>query len=101
QAELEGMYRASGAGKEPVAPALMAMATLIQRYLNVSDAMMVELTMLDLSVQSVLGCLGATSPPFSQGAFHDFRLRLISHDMDQRLLERTVEVARKTGKFDA
>jgi IS5 family transposase len=101
QAELEGMYRASGAGKEPVAPALMAMATLVQGYLNVSDAMMVELTMLDLSVQSVLGCLGATSPPFSQGAFHDFRLRLISHDMDQRLLERTVEVARKTGKFDA
>lgn len=101
QVELEGMYRASGAGKEPVAPALMAMATLLQGYLNVSDAMMVELTMLDLSVQSVLGCLGATAPPFSQGAFHDFRLRLIAHEMDQRLLERTVEVARKTGKFDA
>ena len=29
QVELEGMYRASGAGKEPVAPALMAMATSI------------------------------------------------------------------------
>lgn len=101
QRELERMYRTSGAGKEPVAPGLMAMATLLQGYLNVSDAMMVELTVLDLSVQSVLGCLGATAPPFSQGAFHDFRLRLISHDMDQRLLERTVEVARKTGKFDA
>ncbi len=30
QAELESMYRATGAGKEPVSPGLMAMATLVQ-----------------------------------------------------------------------
>jgi hypothetical protein len=101
QLELDTMYRASGAGKEPVSPSLMAMATLIQGYLNVSDAMMVELTMLDLSVQCVLDCLGTSSPAFSQGAFHDFRLRLMSHEMDQRILERTVELARRTGDFDA
>ncbi len=62
---------------------------------------MVELTMLDLSVQCVLGCVGSETPAFSQGAFHDFRLRLIAHEMDQRLLERTVELARATGEFDA
>ena len=70
-------------------------------YPNVSDAMMVELTMLDLSVQCVLGCVGSQTPAFSQGAFHDFRKRLIEHDMDQRLLGRTVELARATGDFDA
>jgi IS5 family transposase len=101
QAELDAMYRRSGAGKEAVPPALMAMATLLQGYLNVSDAMMVELTTLDLSVQCVLGCLGSEGPAFSQGAFHDFRTRLIAHGMDQRLLERTVELARNTGDFDA
>lgn len=100
QAELDTMYRASGAGKDAVPPAMMAMATLLQGYLNVSDAMMVELTMLDLSVQCVLGCVGSQTPAFSQGAFHDFRKRLIEHDMDQRLLARTVELARATGDFD-
>lgn len=101
QEELERMYRTTGAGKAAVPPAVMAMATLLQGYLNVSDAMMVELTTLDLSVQCVLGCLGAEGPAFSQGAFHDFRTRLIAHDMDQRLLERTVELARSTSEFDA
>lgn len=101
QAELDAMYRSSGAGKDAVPPALLAMATLLQGYLNVSDAMMVELTMLDLSVQCVLGRVGSEKPAFSQGAFHDFRKRLIEHDMDQRLLARTVELARATGDFDA
>jgi hypothetical protein len=48
----------------------------------------------------VLGCLGATEPPFSQGALQAFRERLIAHDMDRRLLERTVELARATKEFD-
>jgi hypothetical protein len=48
----------------------------------------------------VLGCLGATDPPFSQGALQAFRERLIAHDMDRRLLERTVELAKSTKKFD-
>lgn len=100
QTELEGMYRDSGAGKDPVPPALMAMATFVQAYLRVSDAEMVELTVVDLRVQMVLGCLGATKPAFSQGALVDFRERLIRTDMDRRLLERTVELARETGGFD-
>lgn len=100
QTELEGMYRDTGAGKDPVPPALMAMAHFVQAYLQVSDAEMVELTVVDLRVQMVLGCLGATKPAFSQGALVDFRERLIRSDMDRRLLERTVELARETGGFD-
>jgi hypothetical protein len=100
QAELAAMYRDTGAGLAPVPPALMAMATLVQGYLGVSDATMVELTVLDLSVQMVLDCLGAEEAAFSQGAFADFRARFIRHDMDRRLLEKTVEVARRTKEFD-
>lgn len=100
QAELEGMYRATGAGKPAIPPALFAMATLVQGYLGVSDAEMVELTVVDLRVQMVLDCLGATEPLFSQGAYYDFRCRLIGADMDRRLLERTCEIARSSKAFD-
>jgi len=100
QAELEGMYRATGTGKEPVPPALMAMGMLVQGYLGASDAEFVELTVMDLRVQLVLGCYGATEPPFAQGTYQQFRERMISHDMDVRLLERTVELAKRTGEVD-
>ena len=100
QQELESMYRDSGAGKEPVAPTLMAMAALLQGYAGSSDAETVELTVVDLRWQMVLDVLGAEEPVFSQGAFQEFRQRLIRTDMDRRLLERTVEVARKTMAYD-
>ena len=100
QEELVAMYRETGAGISPVPPALMAMASLVQGYLGASDATMVKLTMLDLSVQMVLDCLGAQKSAFSQGAFSDFRARFIRHDMDRRLLEKTVEIARRTKEFD-
>jgi DDE family transposase/transposase-like protein DUF772 len=100
QAELESMYRATGAGSEPVPPAQLAMALILQGYLGLSDADAVEATVLDLRWQLVLGCLGTTEPPFSQGALQAFRERLIAHDMDRRLLERTVELAKSTKEFD-
>jgi len=100
QDELATMYRDTGAGKSRVPPALMAMATLVQAYLGVSDAEMVELTVVDLRVQMTLDRLGADTPAFSQGALVDFRDRLIRADMDRRLLERTVELARETEGFD-
>ncbi len=100
QAELESMYRDTGAGKEPISPGLMAMATLLQDYLGASDAEMVELTEVDLRVQMVLDLLGNENRAFSQGAFSDFRQRFIRAEMDRRLLERTVEIARRTKEFD-
>jgi hypothetical protein len=101
QEELASMYRRTGAGKPALPPALLAMATLVQGYLGVSDAEMVELTVVDLRVQMVLGCLGAEAPPCSQGALQEFRERLIAADLDRRLLERTVELATRTKAFDA
>lgn len=68
QAELALMYRDTGAGKEPVTPAMMAMAVLLQEYAGVSDAEAVELTVVDKRWQLVLDRLGETRPAFSQGA---------------------------------
>ena len=99
-AQLESMYRDTGAGKDPVCPALMAMATIIQGYMGTSDAETIELTIVDLRWQMVLDRLGSTEPPFSQGAFQAFRERMIRHDMDLRLMEKTITLARTTGAFD-
>lgn len=100
QAELETMYRDTGAGRDPVVPALLAMAVLLQGYLGVSDAEAVELTVVDLRWQMVLDRLGTDEPAFAQGTLYEFRQRLIRTDMDRRLLERTVELARRTKAFD-
>ncbi len=100
QAELEAMYRDTGAGKEPVPPALLAMALVLQGYLGMSDYDAVEASVFDARWQMVLGRLGETEPAFSQGALQAFRERLIAHDMDRRLLERTIELARATSEFD-
>src|SRR5512144_3348845 len=78
QEELAGMYRQTGAGKPPVPPALLAMATLLQAYPNVGDQEAVELTLDSKWWQLVLDGLGADAPLFSPGALFDFRRRLMS-----------------------
>lgn len=100
QAELACMYREGDMGREPVPPAQLAMAILLQAYTRTSDAEAVELTVVDARWQLVLGVLGADEPAFSQGTLCRFRERLIAHDMDRRLLERTVELAKQTRAFD-
>lgn len=101
QEELAGMYRQTGAGKPPVPPALLAMATLLQAYTGVSDQEAVELTLDSKRWPLVLDGLGTEEPLFSQGTLFDFRMRLMSTGRDQRLLERTVELARTRGGFEA
>lgn len=100
QAELQAMYRETGAGNEPIPPAMMAMALLLQAYEGTSDVKAVEMTVVDLRWQMVLDRLGNRHPAFSQGALVQFRDRMIRYDMDRRLLERTVELAKRSAGFD-
>jgi len=100
QAELESMYRDTGAGKGAIPPALLAMALLLQSYEQASDFEAVELTVVDLRWQMVLDRLGEDDAAFAQDTLREFRERLIRTDMDRRLLERTVELARRTKVFD-
>lgn len=99
QAELEKMYADAPYGTAAKPPAMLAMVTLLQAYAQASDAVAVENSLLDRRWQMVLDCLDAQKPPFSQGVLVDFRRRLIEYDMDRRLLERTVDLARSTGAF--
>ncbi len=100
QAELETMYRDTGAGAPPKAPALMCMVLLLQAYVKASDAATVVLSRSDIRWKLVLGSLDSRKPLFSQGCLQQFRERLIAHDMDRRLLQRTAELAKKFGGFD-
>jgi hypothetical protein len=73
--------------------------TLLQAYDQVSDAEAVTTAQVDLRWQFVLGCLGGTRALFSQGALVKFRERMIAHDLDRTLLDRTVALAKRTGGF--
>jgi len=98
QAELAQAYGAPR-GTEAIPPALLAMVTLLQAYGQVSDAAAVETATVDLRWQLVLGCLGTTEAPFSQGVLVSFRERMIAHELDRKLLDRTVALAKETGLF--
>lgn len=97
QAELAAVYQPRGTA--PVPPALLAMVMLLQAYDQVGDAEAVVTARVDQRWQLVLGGLGATKAPFSQGVLVKFRARMIAHDLDRKLLERTVALAKRTGRF--
>jgi Transposase DDE domain/Transposase domain (DUF772) len=101
QDTLAATYSTGPGGKEPVEAGMLALATLLQAYCHVSDQDAVELTVMDKRWQMVLDCLGAEHPPFSRGTLFHFRLRLIAHNLDKTLLERTVALAEQTGGFGA
>lgn len=75
------------------------MVMLLQRYDGLSDADAVDAAENDRRWQLVLGTLGGDAAPFGQGTLVRFRVRAISNDLDKRLVERTVELAKATGGF--
>ena len=99
QAELAQAYADRPKGQPPVPPAQLALATILQAYTGVSDDEVIEATVMDRRWQLVLDCMGAEEPPFSKGTLVGFRKRLIEGNLDRRLVERTVELAARTGGF--
>ena len=99
QAELAAAYADRPKGQPPVPPAQLALATIVQAYTGASDDEVIEAAVMDRRWQLVLDCLGAEEPPFSKGTLVGFRQRLIERDLDRRLVERTVELAARTGGF--
>src|SRR5262249_4121393 len=85
-------------------PAQLALATILQAYTGVSDDEVIEATAMDRRWQLVLDCLDCLDcpePPFSKATLVAFRQRLIAHDFDRRLIERTLEVAKERGAVSA
>src|SRR5262245_62566035 len=101
QNTLAQSYSPEPTGKAPVEVGLLTLALLLQAYCNVSDRDAVALTVMDKRWQMVRDCVGAEQPPFSQGTLFNFRMRLMAHNLDKTLLDRTVTLAEKTGGFGA
>ncbi len=101
QAELATLYQDSSLGQPPIPPAQLALATILQAYVGVSDDEVIEALTMDRRWQLVLDCLDCSESPFSKGTLVNFRKRLIETQMDRRLIERTIEVAAATGAFGA
>jgi hypothetical protein len=93
------LYADASKGQPPIPPAQLALATLLQAYTGVSDDEVVEATTMDRRWQLVLDCLDTPQSPFSKATLVAFRQRLIAHDVDRRLIERTLEVAQEQGGF--
>jgi transposase len=101
QGLLAGAYADRPKGQPPVPPARLALATVLQAYTGVSDDEVIEAAVMDRRWQLVLDCLDAEHPPFSKGTLVGFRARLIAHDLDRVLIERTVALAARTRGFGA
>src|SRR5579859_7960981 len=77
QEELATLYAPHQRGRPPVSPAQLALATVLQAYIGVSDDEVIEATLMDRRWQFVLDCLDTDQAPFSKGTFVTFRKRLI------------------------
>jgi hypothetical protein len=86
-------------GQEPCPPALLAMVNLLQRYSGCGDRDAVDAAENDRRWQLVLGTVGSDEAPFGQGSLVRFRARMTAHDLDKRLVDRTIELAKRTKKF--
>ena len=73
QQELAGLYWASKRGQPPIAPAQLALATIVQTYTGISDDEVIEATLMDRRWQLVLDCLDTDQAPFSKGTLVAFR----------------------------
>lgn len=97
QASIATVYEPRG--QQPCPPALLAMVNLLQRYEGLGDRDAVSAAENDRRWQLVLGHLGDDNAPFGQGSLVRFREKMTAHDLDKKLVDRTIEIAKRTKKF--
>ena len=98
--ELHAMYARAGKGRPPEDPVRLALAMVMQVAFDEADSEVPALTAADLRWRMVLGLLDAPEhPAFSQGSVFNFRQRANEHDFAKRLLNKTVDVARRAKGF--
>ena len=86
-------------GQQPCPPALLAMVNLLQRYEGLGDRDAVSAAENNRRWHLVLGHLGDDNAPFGQGSLVRFREKMVAHDLDKKLVDRTIEIAKRTKKF--
>ncbi len=78
QTELGTIFKDSTVGKCPIPPAKLALATILQAYMGISDDEVIEELEMDRRWQLVLDCLDCEQAPFSKATLVRFRAALIA-----------------------
>jgi hypothetical protein len=95
--DFAALYHAD-TGRPSVPPSTLALATLLQHYDNISDEEVIARCRFDLRWKAALHLdVLSLDAPFAKSTFQAFRGRLVMHDRDGQLFERSVQVAREAG----
>src|SRR3990170_2494748 len=73
-------------GRPPISPSLLAMATILQFYKNLSDRDMERACMYDIEVKYALG-LRLDERPFDHSSLGDFRKRLLENGKEKEIFD--------------
>ncbi|MFB3887755.1 MAG: IS1182 family transposase [Thermodesulfobacteriota bacterium] len=83
--QFETMY-CEGNGRPAISPSLLAMATILQFYRNLSDREMERACMYDIEVKYALG-LKLNERPFDHSSLGDFRKRLLENGKEKEIFD--------------
>ncbi len=87
--QFESMYCKDN-GRPPIPPALLAMATILQFYRDLSDREMERACMFDIEIKYALG-LGLDELPFDHSSLGGFRKRLLENGKEKETFDRILE----------
>jgi transposase len=85
-------------GRPSVAPSLLATALVLQAYDGVSDEEATRRAAFDLQWKVALG-LDLVERPFAKSTLQEFRAQLIVHDQTRAIFQRSLEVAKRRGRW--
>jgi transposase len=86
-------------GRPPIAPSLLAMATIIQFHRNLSDREMERACMFDIEVKYALG-LRLDERPFDHSSLGDFRKRLLVNAKEKTAFDRILTELIESGLIE-
>ncbi len=97
--DFAGLYVLTN-GRPSVPPSLLATALVLQTYQDVSDDEAKQRADYDLRWKVALGVeLGAR--PFAKSTLQEFRAQLVVHKEQGAIFQRSLELAKRQGKFKA
>src|ERR671930_2593643 len=95
--DFAGLYCLSN-GRPSVPPSLLATALVLQTYDGVSDEEAKQRADYDLRWKVALG-VGPEARPFAKSTLQEFRAQLIVHREHAAIFKRSLELAKRRGKF--
>jgi transposase len=93
--QFESMYCKDN-GRPSIPPSLLAMATILQFYRDLSDREMERACMYDIEIKYALG-LQLDERPFDHSSLGDFRKRLLQNDKEKEVFDRILGHLVKAG----